>query len=891
MYDYFCPECGNLGRIEGNGNILFQISLVGLFKNIDNDMIHPEYMLLHDDVVLSENPDDYCGEMKLIGDVMRSAAAKKAAASNESASESASGSSDSDSDDDDIYSSYTDIQEQEQDFNVFQTLSSQTGFQSDENAAESEREYMNILKEANPNDLHAFAGYSLDSSDPYSVSCRRWVWTIKFIRKLSKLLEKDNQLMDYLLSAELGETKDPSDISWAELDLKECFSINKMEAVYRKIYEVATNQVHQSLPNWREDIQEVIDMLNCTSKAILHGKTPSIDYQHLTPSVSEINGRKFLTGLVIGQRRVFQRICPFCGAHIAKYLGLYPQKIISLIGKPASGKSNIIGALYAFLNGQGEDTIPGLKCEFETEDPQYAQYTDTLDRIRKKLAEPKTEKNVFPSLTVTMRYGKRAQLYTFLDCPGEFFDAENHIQGMRLANMAHMQAMKHSDAVCIVLDAQQLLPRDTQNLPDHSTAGYDEDPTTFISRIQMFKSTVLDNNETPLFFIVSKADALKPIEGEITDIMQDGSCIHYWCYSVSDPSLRITAEEISDLFSKLNWHTNSFYLKAQEKVDQDENPRSVINMAILHEIQYLTQKFISAIPNANDLIGRLFSTMYPARTDRTWHMVPTFLISPFGFYAVKQIWKVPVEMKLDMIKNHQTVFDKLNEEEKKALAESASESQTSLNADLLNRCGIDAKKFESFLLDHYKKSHITDNRFGANQFMLWLLVYTGLIEAVYQPNDSDNHILTNSEIAIGKFIRQNCSRFGTLRSDDLWTILCGKLTELCETASEKNWIETSQIMDKLSNRITTLDQQYHHTCFLHRSERKEISGRLNHFAERRDKLSKQSAGCKAKIEQGIADLRRNNWETSDFIAALSKLKEENTQIEKDIQELKKDLQS
>ena len=39
--------------------------------------------------------------------------------------------------------------------------------------------------------------------------------------------------------------------------------------------------------------------------------------------------------------------------------------------------------------------------------------------------------------------------YTFLDCPGELFDAQNNVEANQLANMSHLGAMAHSDAVCI----------------------------------------------------------------------------------------------------------------------------------------------------------------------------------------------------------------------------------------------------------------------------------------------------------------------------------------------------------------------------------------------------------------------------------------------------------
>ena len=71
MYKYYCPECGKEGTGE-KGENLFRITLRGVFKaGNEAENVHPEYLFLHDEVKMSDDPDDYQDDSKLIGTAWR----------------------------------------------------------------------------------------------------------------------------------------------------------------------------------------------------------------------------------------------------------------------------------------------------------------------------------------------------------------------------------------------------------------------------------------------------------------------------------------------------------------------------------------------------------------------------------------------------------------------------------------------------------------------------------------------------------------------------------------------------------------------------------------------------------------------------------------------------
>jgi len=417
---------------------------------------------------------------------------------------------------------------------------------------------------------------------------------------------------------------------------------------------------------------------------------------------------------------------------------MYPQKIISFIGKPSSGKSNIIVAMLALLSGNGNDGIPGLTCVFDLADPQYANYMDLLNLHKKKIAAPKTENDVFPALTVKLSFNNHIMLYTFLDCPGELFDAQNNVEANQLANMSHLGAMAHSDAVCIVVSGEQLIKQDENEEQERSGTRtvYDDNPDRFLARIEMFSNSVLNHSNPPVFFIISKPDVLKK-DRFVTD---EENNIRYWYQSANNPDRRIKQQQVEDLFSWLEYQTNRFYWTVSESTDVRKIPPGVINMAGLHTIQYRAQDFIAAIEDRNNLLERLYGAICQGEIygNKTWRVVPLFMISPFGFYAVKEIWLVSMDLKLEMIDNWTKLKVTPKERQELANAKSASDAEAVRKEDaeedtkVLASCGVTGKDFEQRLEESYIQANSLHSRYGANQFLLWLLVYTGLIGAVYQ---------------------------------------------------------------------------------------------------------------------------------------------------------------
>lgn len=880
MYKYYCPECGREGTGE-NGENLFRITLRGVFKaGTETENVHPEYLFLHKDVQMSDNLDDYKGDAKLIGTAWRAYQEQQGLVEDTSGERR---SQPEPSDDEILYMFQNDTDDEseehdEPDIDVYASAGRGSVPGGGEQNQGDTQEYMKYLRAANLDELRIHAGYSMDISQPFSEECRRYVWTVLFTKKLAELLNNDNQILDYLLSADLTGAEDMEEMEWCNRDLRNEITLEKNDSVYRQIDAIADSKTKNNLIPWMNDVKQLIAMLECTAKAQIHSCSPTSSF--LTASVMEVENQKYLNSLRIGQRQVFRRICPHCGAHISKYLGMYPQKIISFIGKPSSGKSNIIVAMLALLSGDGNDKIPGLQCGFDLDDPQYGHYMNVLNLHKKKIAAPKTENDVFPVLTIKLSFNNRVMLYTFLDCPGELFDAQNNVEANQLANMSHLGAMAHSDAVCVVVSGEQLIKQDENEEQEHSRTEYDENPDRFLARIEMFRNSVLNNSNPPIFFIISKPDVLKK-NRYVTD---EENNIRYWFQSANDPDRRIEQQQVEDLFSWLEYQTNRFYWMVSESTDAREIPPGVINMAGLHTIQYRAQDFIAAIEDTNNLLERLYGTICKGEIyeNKTWRIVPLFMISPFGFYAVKGIWQVSRALKLKMIDNWTTLRVTPKERDELANGGSISDVEAVLKEDaeenmmVLASCGVTGKEFEQRLEECYIETNSRHSRYGANQFLLWLLVYTGLIGAVYQAHDAMAPVeLTNKAYAIGKFFMENSGVFRILQNESVWTILYQKLEKICDAAAKRNAIVKSGKIEKLGQEITQLDSQLKMVGWLNFPEKRRLSTQITQTMEEKQYLESKRDNLNGEIRKEMDTLNpyfrqlfRLECNLSDFVSAM-----------------------
>lgn len=180
----------------------------------------------------------------------------------------------------------------------------------------------------------------------------------------------------------------------------------------------------------------------------------------LPPNCKQIQSKDYLTKLLMpgSEQNRIVRICDKCGEHVDPYLNIYPQKIISFAGTPATGKSAMLASFYKHLYKLHVDGH--LQVAFDWDSPNYEIYTEARKKIDKKMAPGKTAVGESPSLTVRLSHTDNEDwtIYTFVDSPGELFTGNNPN-----ANFKRRTIIAQSDVLLVLFSSEQLFPQMTKN--------------------------------------------------------------------------------------------------------------------------------------------------------------------------------------------------------------------------------------------------------------------------------------------------------------------------------------------------------------------------------------------------------------------------------------------
>ena len=649
MEKYCCHNCGR------DSNDKFVVSIGEVFcVSAGDQQDYAIYLLLHDGVQLSSDPKDYTGAYQFIGEALIALRDPK----------SLSGES---GDDPDEMISLTELllpgdDDEETEDEENEAGSDDYGGETDYSA--SLKKYRDILRGADCRDLRRMIGYRMDIDRPDSPECLRYVWAVTLISELGTLIRSGNQLLSYMLSVDLYGKSDIRGMEWASIDLKACLDQN----IHNRVYQILRPLTEKNkLEQDSLAAENVIDSMCCVRTASLRFTDPVLRDQ-CSPEMmagrnregSDQNG-EFLVGLYFGQKSIYKRICPHCGAQIASRLGLYPQKIISFVGSPSTAKTNIISAMHVVLRHDDGAKIKDLSCAFGVQDPDYAFYDNAYHATLKYLATKKTNRTEFPALTLSLTYEGITVLYTFVDVPGEYFEAKDTATALNQANMQHMAIMKQSDVICLVVAGEQLIPDkhdellESADLPDTSrhefASTHPKRLESIIERVKMFRTNVLGNQDVPVCLVVSKPDALEPRADDYV-IVNDGSAEgeqRFW-KTGSRTKNRIEMDAVRKLFGMLRENADTLF--------QQGTP--LANMYSLTVIQGLTHRFIMAIHEKADFLNRLFDAM---TRNGDWTNVPVFMVSPFGFYAIEDVWKMETSERLDAFRSEQDLTRQLDEKE------------------------------------------------------------------------------------------------------------------------------------------------------------------------------------------------------------------------------------
>lgn len=675
-------------------------------------------------------------------------------------------------------------------------------------------EYIRILENADVNYICPVLKYDLDPAENvYSEECVKYVWAYIMVRKIKEALNNYNRIIRYLLSVDISEYNDFSDIKWCEVDLLDCFAEDKYANLLKNMTFIVETTRRQ---NDTKEAMQIISMIKTVDKCQL-----KLFKEWCRPTTETADdGKSYLVNFQYGKNRGHIRVCPKCGAHIASRLGLYEQKIISLIGMPASGKSTLINSIYASLRGE-EAGKYRIDSNFDVCEPMYNYYKGNFDNASLYgLSVEKTELGQYPSLSICLEKNRKKYIYSFVDVPGEYFKASSADDAFNNVDMFHLSVMKHSDVLCLIIAGEQLIPPVERNQNISTMAMNDRQALdNFITRVGVFKSSVLEGNPNniPVFLVVTKPDAIKPGENDYNTINEgtdDEKKI--WQPSFNDDvqedgaANAVSYTEINELYSYLN-KSNLFF-----------DNSSIIDLENLLEIQRLSHKFILGVDNTKNFISRLVSSL---RGSVVIEKTPIFMVSAFGYYAANGVWQISKEEKIDALKN-QASLRELSEAELEILVSGTDAdytddiSEKNADNDEIDSFDIDIDEsssekihriqrkydlkktdIEKIILDYYKERHSSDRPFGLNSFLSWVLVYTGLIDyAIGQDNIAEGR---ERQRRLFSYFR---GKLRTYDGVDVWRVRIKNALEL-----EKITHQLESKMERkvaLESRLNNLSKQY-----------------------------------------------------------------------------------
>lgn len=571
----------------------------------------------------------------------------------------------------------------------------------------------------------AVNGFDLDDPDENVAKYNRlkYVWVFKVIEAIRSQVDKNNRVLDFLLS--IDNIKGPLKNIGITLDMKTAFSNRRQKYIFDAITSFADQEQLAKLNTYYVDARKIAEMID-TAETLELNLAP-----HLCDSASTIgnDGNSYITNIAYSGVGCFKRICPYCGAHVSAYLGLYEQKIVSFVGTPTSGKSTFINAVYAKLR-RTSDQLKGISIEFDERDPFALEYNENAERMRKKLAVDKTDVGKYPvlSLCVKDRKNRNSFVYTFVDVPGELFHRDAKIGAADDGQLyfRRMKVMSHSDFMCIVLASEQMtgVRPDEDKANSGAVAGYDSDTLNdfvrkcrtfndFITRITDESPDQVSNDRIKIVFMVTKADDLDPQNTKNSSGLLNG--VSYWAFG--GQRTNVTVDDMNQFMEMLKSPDDHYFNEKIGKVKKES----------LNELSELSHKIVVAnTERAESVMSSLLDTFNIEKFDD----IPVFFVSSYGFFAVKSVWQLPVRVKLAALYNLNDL-NNVSDDIKQRIAELTVEPTDSWLKELLagydtGNAVVTGEWLEKKLLNAYVRMHNDDMPLGVNAFLYYIFDSTRL---------------------------------------------------------------------------------------------------------------------------------------------------------------------
>lgn len=616
--------------------------------------------------------------------------------------------------------------------------------QLDDDCSEIEeiQEYLGYLpNEQEASLISSICGYSFDLEHPYSESCKKFVWLQIIIMKMHEIVEKELRMVPYLLSVVFDSSKADD---WYNLDLKECFSQERCRTILSQLMPLVGNTLAQE----NETVQIARKIMDTAKSFKLNFNSEFIGENWKGVIFDNADNPQLPINFWFGpdQQSVYLRICPHCGAHIPSKLGLYKQNIVSFIGTPASGKSTMINAIYSFLH---ISKIPShISAKIEEWDPHYMFYYKAFsDMELERLAPAKTDRGQYPSLTLLVEHDNHKMLYTFVDVPGEHFVLKDSAATGKSPAMHRLKTMEHSDVVCAVVASEQLLSVDNIDSSGHTKAEADmRTLNEFVTMVNNFVMTVMKGKMPPIFFIVTKPDAFPHIDEEKDYQNVNGELLWKHCDALAGKT--IGKDEIDELYISLQ-STNTMI----DSQDDSNVVKRIVNLEKLLREQELAHKLIDSIQITNRMA--LIRSLSQALTDSSdWSHIPLFMVSPFGFYALHNVFSMSIFDKTKALSDN-PLTQNLSEKEIELLAasnedvfEKSIEEQHDDKSDtevqiLQRKYRLSYDDIEHVFKKYYLEIHQGERPYGLEQFLSWLFSFTGLYHFVCDANNANDKLIIN----------------------------------------------------------------------------------------------------------------------------------------------------
>lgn len=530
---------------------------------------------------------------------------------------------------------------------------------------------------------------------------KKYLWIHNLVTLIREAVEEDNPFVQQMLSVE-----DPQESQeWYVIDLKRSFTKEKETELFKKLtYLVNRNE----LATAGEKINDIIKILDTADRCVMRCYN---DWMFCNYEKDE-QGRKHLMSVTYGEVNAYKRICPECATCISPYFGLYPQKIISFVGTPSSGKSTVIvSAYHKLINGR--ESLKGVTVEFDPRSPYYSFYQENNQKINEKLSVKKTAKGEFPSLSVLLcsDNGKK-YVYTFVDVPGEYFVSPDE----KKFDMYKLKIIGQSDVIYTVFAGEQFLGDD--NLSEERAVmaeATDNVMNQYSLRCQSLRNNFFHDKDIKIEILISKYDAIIPTEKDY--ITKSDKKI--WLKSVNaDEKYQVTSADVDKFVKYLRESDDTFY----------DSEKKCIYSSKIRESNELSQKlYFGNVDMTSGVLKTVIKSMYQVGNDPAPEDIPINFVSSFGFYALENITRLPSDQKLAALQySNSPILKDISDEDKAEIIKSF-DGSGGASSQILKEHKINESMLLKWFLEYYLHLHAGDKPSGLNVFLYNMLQRTGLI--------------------------------------------------------------------------------------------------------------------------------------------------------------------